>query len=261
MCRRDRPGKLLSVATEATIISSSIPRVSRTRAGYAFFTCFATAATATFRLGGLSACLFLLLMATGPEGSHAWSAEARSEMISADPAIGRLNHAGFRTRGHCTGFAVDAGALVTAAHCLPDIASDTVHVLLGYEQGALQHHSRAPASAFRTLPERDIAALCKAPQASRGMTLVQDPPSPGTRVTIRGYGAPNVHVLQETSCALQTVSNSGFVILDCGLPPGASGAPVTVAETGGVIGIVSASAPTRTLVSRLTPDIIDRLCG
>lgn len=184
----------------------------------------------------------------------------RSEIIPADPAIGRLNHAGFKSRAHCTSFATRDGALLTAAHCLPDIPSDTVHVLLGYEQGALRHHARTPASAFRTLPERDIAALCKAPQASSRMTLAQDSPSPGTRVTIRGYGAPNVHVLQETTCSVQAVSNSGLVILDCALPRGASGAPVTMADTNEVIGLVSASAPTRTLISRLTPDILGRLC-
>lgn len=195
-------------------------------------------------------------MAADPEGSPAWS----SEIIPAHPAIGRLNHAGFKSRAHCTSFAIKDGALITAAHCLPDIHSDTVHVLLGYEQGALQHHSRTPASAYRTLPERDIAALCKAPQTGSKMTLAQDPPSLGTKVAVRGYGAPSVHVLQETTCSVQAISSPGFVILDCALPPGASGAPVTIAETGDIIGLVSASAPTRTLVSRLTPDIVEGLC-
>ena len=236
------------------IIRSRIPRVSSTLVRHAL-------CIPLFRPGSLFVCWLLLLMATSPGDSRAGSSDTRSEIISADPAIGRLNHAGFRTRGHCTGFAVNTGALVTAAHCLPDIPDDTVHVLLGYEQGALQHHHKTPASAFRTLPEQDIAALCTAPQSGSSMTLAQEPPTPGTRVTIRGYGAPKVHVLQRTDCSVQTVSRSAFVILDCGLPSGASGAPVTMAETGDVIGLVSASASTRTLVSRLTPGIIDRLCG
>ena len=184
----------------------------------------------------------------------------RSEIIPADPTIGRLNHAGFKSRAHCTSFATRDGALLTAAHCLPDIPSDTVHVLLGYEQGSLKHHSKTPASAYRTLPERDMAALCSAPETSGGMMLAQEPPSPGTRVAIRGYGVPSMHVLQETICSVQAVSNPDFVVLDCALPPGTSGAPVTMAKTGDIIGLVSASAPTRTLVSRLTPDIMERLC-
>lgn len=184
----------------------------------------------------------------------------RSEIIPADPAIGRLNHAGFKSRAHCTSFATRDGALLTAAHCLPDIPSDTVHVLLGYEQGALRHHARTPASTFQTLPEQDIAALCSSPQTRSRMRLAEDTPRPGAQVTIRGYGAPNVHVLQKDTCSVQTVSTPDFVILDCALPPGASGAPVTMAETDDIIGLVSASTPARTLVSRLTPGMMGRLC-
>ena len=231
-----------SADTEIAIARSIIPRASRTWADH------------TFCIG---ICLLCLLMAAGRQGSPAWS----SEIIPADPAIGRLNHAGFKSRAHCTSFTTKDGALITAAHCLPGILTDTVHVLLGYEQGTLQHHSRTPASAYLTLPERDIAALCNAPKTSGGMTLSQEPPSPGTKITVRGYGAPNVHVLQETTCSVQTTSNPDFVVLDCALPPGTSGAPVTIAETGHIIGLVSASAPARTLVSRLTPDMIEHLCG
>jgi len=230
-----------STDTEVAIARSSIPRVFRTWAGH------------TFCIG---ICLLFLLLAAGPQGSPAWS----SEIIPAHPAIGRLNHAGFKSRAHCTSFAIRDGALITAAHCLPKINSDTVHVLLGYAQGTLQHHSSTEASAYRTLPDRDIAALCEFPELNGKMTLAQNTPSPGTKVTVRGYGAPKVHVLQETSCSVQTVSKPGFVMLDCALPPGASGAPVTIAETSDIIGLVSASAPTRTLVSRLTPDILERLC-
>lgn len=245
---------------EGAIARSSIPHVSRSRAGHAFFTRFVTVATATFRMASIGYCSFLFLMTASPEGSRAWSSETSSEIIPAHPAIGRLNHAGFKSRAHCTSFAIRDSTLITAAHCLPKIQGDAVHVLLGYAQGSLQHHFETTASAYRTLPERDIAALCEIPAPSGKMTLTPDTPSPGTKVTVRGYGAPKVHVLQKTSCSVQTVSNNGFVMLDCALPPGASGAPVTIAETSDIIGLVSASAPARTLVSRLTPDILERLC-
>lgn len=190
-------------------------------------------------------------------GSGVWA----DDIVSADPDIGRLNHAGFKSRSHCSGFVTASGAVVTAAHCLPETRTDLVHVLLGYESGKMERSFKTPANSYRTIPDRDIAVLCGGVGPQRGLRLTQQINlNIGSKVTVRGYGAPRVHVLQKTTCSIQANPEDGVLVLDCGLPPGTSGAPVTVAGTRNIIGVVSASSPTRTLVSRLTAERLGRLC-
>lgn len=202
--------------------------------------------------------LLMVLAVICFSGSGTWA----GDVIAADPAIGRLNHAGFKSRSHCSGFVTTSGALVTAAHCLPEAQTDLVHVLLGYESGKMERSFSTPANSYRTIPNRDIAALCSGVTPREGLRLTQQSSlNIGSKVAVRGYGAPRVHILQKTTCSVQAISENGFVALDCGLPPGTSGAPVTVAGTRTIIGIASASSPTRTIVSRLTAERLQRLCG
>lgn len=190
-------------------------------------------------------------------GFEAWA----GDIVAADPAIGRLNHAGFKTRSHCTGFVITSGTIVTAAHCLPKARTDLVHVLLGYESGKMERSFRTPANSYRSIPTRDIAALCDDVKPQNGLRLTQKVSlNIGSKVAVHGYGTPRVHVLQKTTCSIQANPEDGVLVLDCGLPPGTSGAPVTVADTRNIIGVVSASSPTRTLVSRLTAERLGRLC-
>lgn len=190
-------------------------------------------------------------------GSGAWA----DDVVSADPGIGRLNHAGFKSRSHCSGFVTASGAVVTAAHCLPEARTDLVHVLLGYESGKMERSFSTPANSYRTMPNRDIAALCGGVDPQNGLRLTQQINlNIGSKVIVRGYGAPRVHVLQKTTCSIQSIQEEGFLILDCGLPSGASGAPVTMAGTRDIVGVVSASSPTRTLVSSLKAERLGRLC-
>ena len=196
------------------------------------------------------------LLAVSPDAFEAWA----SETISADPAIGRLNHAGFKSRSHCTSFIMKDGPLITAAHCLPDISKNAVHVLLGYELGKSEQHLQMPKKSYRMIPEKDIAALCGHSDSNHGFSLVQTLPDEGTKVTVRGYGTPRVHVLQETACTVKSMSWKGFVLLDCALPPGTSGAPVTVENTRNIIGVVSASSLRGAMVSMLDTGMLERLC-
>jgi len=187
---------------------------------------------------------------------NAW-AETR---VPPDPQIARLNHAGFKTRGHCTGFATRVGAVVTAAHCLPKVRTDTVHVLLGYESGQLERHIRMPATSYRVMKGSDIAALCSIEGDPDGLRLTDASPVPGTKVEVRGYGAPRAHALQKTACSVIFLSREGLMRLDCPLPPGTSGAPVILEGSRDVVGVVSASSAAGSLAYRLSADMTGRLC-
>lgn len=201
--------------------------------------------------------LFMGLAVICFTGSVAWA----GDIVSANPDIGRLNHAGFKSRSHCSGFVTTSGALVTAAHCLPEAQTDLVHVLLGYESGKMERSFSTSANSYRTIPNRDIAALCGGVDPQNGLRLTQQISlNIGSKVAVHGYGAPRVHALQQTTCSIQATSENGLLALDCGLPPGTSGAPVTVPGTRDIIGVVSASSPTRTIVSGLTEMQLGRLC-
>ena len=199
-------------------------------------------------------CLALTMLVPG--GPGAW-AEIR---LPPDPRIARLNHAGFKTRGHCTGFATRAGPVITAAHCLPEIPADTVHLLLGYESGRLDRHIRMPATAYRIVDGRDIAALCGLVDAPDGLRLSDVAPVPGMRVEVRGYGAPRAHALHKTACSVRSLPRDGLIRLDCPLPQGTSGAPVMLEGSRDVVGVVSASSAKGSLAYRLTRDLAGRLC-
>lgn len=190
-------------------------------------------------------------------GNGTWA----DERIPADPQIARLNHAGFKSRGHCTGFATRQGSVVTAAHCLPEIRTDTVHVLLGYENGEPGQHMKTPGASYRIMPGRDIAVLCDMHGSADGFRLSDTSPKSGARVVVQGYGAPRVHALQKTACSILSVPGDDLMRLDCPLPPGTSGAPVTLTSTRDIVGVVSASSDTGSLASWLSASMMTRLCN
>ena len=209
----------------------------------------------TGRRRAVLVCVFLLVIVLAVDGTWA------DERVSADPQIARLNHAGFKSRGHCTGFATQDGPLVTAAHCLPKIRTDAVHVLLGYESGEPGQHIKTPGASYRTMPGRDVAALCDIHGSPDGFRLTDTSPKSGTRVVVQGYGAPRVHALQKTACSVLSVPDDDLMRLDCPLPPGTSGAPVTLTGTRDIVGVVSASSATGSLASRLSASMMTRLCS
>ena len=201
--------------------------------------------------------VFLTLLMIVLNGSGAWG----EERIPADSQIARLNHAGFKSRGHCTGFAIKNGPVITAAHCLPKVRTDTVHILLGYENGELEQHIRTPRTAYRIMQDRDVAALCDVHGSPEGFQLIEASPKSGAKVVVQGYGAPRVHALQKTACSVLSLPGDGLMRLDCSLPPGTSGAPVTLTGTRDIVGVVSASSTTRSLALQLPASIVTRLCN
>lgn len=186
---------------------------------------------------------------------------ASVEMISAHDHVARLNHAGFKSRAHCTAFLSAAGDIVTAAHCVPDVPDDTVHILLGYDRGEMAQHLKAPGEAYRRMPQRDLAVMCRHSPPGSGLALEASDPVKGTEVLVRGYGAPKVHVLQESNCAVSEIFRGGRAALDCPLPAGTSGAPVMDAQSEKVIGVVSSSGTNRSLIVVLEPGMLKSLCA
>lgn len=189
-----------------------------------------------------------------------------SEIIAPNSAVAKLNHAGFKSKSHCTGFITEEDVVLTAAHCLPKIRKDAVHILLGYDSGEVTQHLKVPARSYEIRSDRDVAALChhtrlgSSNDLGQRFRLSKKTSEPGTQVTIQGYGSPKEHVLQENTCAIKQVLDDGYIVLDCALPSGTSGAPVIDVETGLVQGIVSASSQELTLVSSINRDFVKNLC-
>jgi len=151
--------------------------------------------------------------------------------------------------------------VVTAAHCLPDIKSDTVHVLPAYNKGAFREHLQAPGQSFRRLEDNDIAVLCDSSSTSPGLPFSGSGSKQGQSIVVTGYSVPKIHVQQSHTCTVSAVSGNGIGTLDCPLPPGTSGAPVLTAERGEVIGVVSASRQGMSVFTSIDAAIFNDLCN
>ncbi|MDJ0827886.1 MAG: serine protease [Rhodobacter sp.] len=179
-----------------------------------------------------------------------------------DPAdlIGRLSHAGFKTKAHCTATLIEGGHIVTAAHCLPNVATDTVTIALGYDRGSASNVIRAAGNEFRRDATRDLAVLCGT-GSGQGVPVADDPPNRAEPVQIAGYGIPRVHALQLRSCQVAASGAGGFAVA-CPSPPGTSGGPVFLNAGASAVlaGVISATSPDQTIAVRVTAADIDQAC-
>jgi|GEM_PF-2288831 len=177
-------------------------------------------------------------------------------------ASGRINHAGFRNRSHCTGFVVEGGHVVTAAHCMPGWDGEQVHFLRGYDRGDLMQHISAPRAAWHIVRGRDIAILCNAapdaPAFGFGDGGEDSRLAPGDDLLIPGYAIPRAHMLQPHHCKLWKLEDGGGIRVACPVRPGTSGAPVLQAVAGGyrVVGVMSASSRTAARADMLDADVL-----
>lgn len=151
--------------------------------------------------------------------------------------------------------------MVTAAHCLPDTGTDTVHILLAYDRGAFSRHVKTSSRRFRQVKDKDLAVLCDDTEKQAGLSLLEPKLEPGQAVFVRGYGVPKVHLQHAYNCSVKAVSDQGIGTLDCPLPPGMSGAPVIRAKDGKVFGVVSASGRNRSLFSTINAEILGEVCS
>ena len=202
-------------------------------------------------------CLLLLQLAL----LGAFSGRLASEPLSLKENVGRLNHAGFRTKAHCSAFLVAGRGMVTAAHCLPDIKTHTVHILLAYDRGTFSRHIKTSSQRFRLVKDKDLAVLCDDTEKQAGLSLLEPKLEPGQAVFVRGYGVPKVHLQHAYNCSVKAVSDQGIGMLDCPLPPGMSGAPVVRAKDGKVFGVVSASGRNGSLFSIIDAETLGKVCS
>lgn len=185
-----------------------------------------------------------------------------------DPAIGRLNHAGYRDFRHCTMFAIGPRTAITAAHCLRGLRPDSVHLLFGYARATWVRHLLARSAVGIG---HDVVAICLSdePPASlrTGHRMID-----GETVTAVGYGRPVQHLQTRTRCRVigrwqppgraqgrspeidATVLPD--VVLDCAQSPGASGGPV-LNEAGEVVAVVIQGGGSLTVATPLTAPFFD----
>lgn len=165
------------------------------------------------------------------------SVKAMADTNSAFDAVVRINR---EVGGHCTGFAVDAGTVITAAHCLwlkrPRnwIRPNSLHVLAGYDRGRYRQHLRV--TAYRVAAGyqpggggsgHDWAVLSLDRRFSgTPLSLADKPPRKGATFMIAGFASTRRHRLtQQAGCRVLRLSNSAFEHA-CPTAKGVSGAPV-----------------------------------
>jgi hypothetical protein len=136
------------------------------------------------------------------------------------PAIGRLNHAGYARRRHCTAFAVAPRVALTATHCLARIAPDRTTLLFGYARMVWL----AEGQPLRAVDlGADLAALCLAADAPATLPVAAAAAGPVTAV---GYGTPRTHLQHRVACRIAAVAGRD-ALLDCAGTQGTSAAPAT----------------------------------
>lgn len=178
--------------------------------------------------------------------------QATAVSLEKPEAVGRLNHAGYRDRRHCTMAAVGAHAAVTATHCLTGLTPQRTHLLFGFDAMSYAHHTQ-PAAAH-DLGE-DLTVLCLAPgdTAPSALPVSATAPVVGEKVTAWGYGRPRVQRAHPTACEVTAVSASQ-IALSCGLTRGGSGGPVLNAA-GELVGVASRASRSQTVAARVLPDV------
>lgn len=170
--------------------------------------------------------------------------------------MGRIAHAGYSSFSHCTASRLTGGHILTAAHCLPDVPGDEIHLGLGYDRGAYAELISAVGSDYARTPGRDVAILC---DAAPGVALPVIEATPN-RVDLWGYGRPYVHILNRKSCTVYATTETALR-LNCSATPGSSGGPVTFGDPPQLVGIVSRASRVETWVERVTPEMIAAACA
>ena len=166
---------------------------------------------------------------------------AASQEEAIDPAVGRLNHAGYRERQHCTVSLIGPREAVTARHCVEGLPPGDLHVLLGYDRGGFVEHRRV--ARVEASSDWDVARLClDAPAAVAPLGASSDRPAAG-EARARGYPRSQAHAQDVRTCRLAPIPGRPEAALDCPLEQGMSGAPVSMeeGEAARVVGVASAS--------------------
>lgn len=174
-------------------------------------------------------------------------------------AIGHVNIGGYRRRGMCTGTLVSPGLVLTAAHCVIDMARgepfglDRIHFVAGVHRDRNAGHSTARCLKFpkgfrfigpdRLMPDlptqtvpfaafkQDLALIVLAEPITNVKPYAVAGGSPlraGTTITLAGYPADRRYILSlQEGCEVSTVIDT-VVAVNCDAHFGSSGGPIMI---------------------------------
>jgi protease YdgD len=169
-------------------------------------------------------------------------------------AIGKLYN---ETGGSCSGVAIAADKILTAAHCVYNfrsqrfIPADALHFLLGYRSGHYAMHARIASYEigpgfdplrYDATSDADWAILTvteKLPSDIVPLRLSQNAEPSGTKAVIAGYPQDRAHAMTaDSDCELREEIDGGRLLLHtCRGIGGYSGAPILVSAGGNEVQI------------------------